>query len=163
MAATIPNIAKGKVNEYASRVANNDPANSALVIVLLQGPLTSTLDELRDFDTLAAILAVEAEADFTNYARIVLTDSDISAPTPDDSGNAMSFDIADQVISSAGGASNNDVGGMVVGYDSDTTGGTDTNIVPLYVFDADSEETTNGEDFNIRINVSGLWSAGEAS
>jgi len=162
MAATIPNIAKGRINEYAARVKANDPANSALVIALFQSSV-STIGELRDMDTLAAIAAVETEADFTNYARIVLTDSDITAPTPDDDADSMSFDIDDQSIANAGGGSDNTIEIMVVGYDPDTTGGTDADIVPLYVFLHDTGGvTTNGETFWIRINASGLWTAGEA-
>jgi hypothetical protein len=49
------NIAKGEVNAYVKRVVNNDPANSALVIVLLK---TAEADAtLQDYDTLGAILS----------------------------------------------------------------------------------------------------------
>jgi len=43
------NIAKGKVNEYVARVDGNDPANSALVLVLLKllGLPTTTTKEAR--------------------------------------------------------------------------------------------------------------------
>lgn len=163
MASTIPNIAKGRINEYAARVAGNDPANSALVIVLLKGSVVSTLDEFRDVDTLAAVLAVEDECDFTNYARISLTDADISAPTPDDTGNAQSFDVADQSIASAGGTLDNDVGAAVVCYDPDTTAGTDADLVPLHVWVHDTQpgESTNGETLHVRVDALGLWTAEE--
>ena len=55
MANTVFNIAKGKVNVYTERVVNNDPANSALVVVLLK--VAASDATLKDQDTLAAVLA----------------------------------------------------------------------------------------------------------
>lgn len=163
MVATIPNISKGRINQYASKVANNDPANSALVIVLLQGALVSTIDELRDLDTLAAILLIETECDFTNYDRIVLTDADVNDPTPDDVGNSQSFDIADQSILAAGGVADNNVGGAVICYDPDSTVGTDADLIPCYVWvhDVQPGESTNGETLHVRVDALGLWTAEE--
>ena len=84
MADGVFNIAKGRVNEYLNRVDSNDPANSAIIIVLLKTVVAD--GTLEDFDDLGAIIADAGvdEADFTNYARKVLTDTDITGPTPDD-------------------------------------------------------------------------------
>jgi len=161
MAATIPNIAKGRFNELARRVKSGDPADSALVIVLFQAPVSSTLDQLRDMDTLEAIGAVETECDFTNYARIVLGADDIEAPTVDDVGNAQTLTISDQAIEAAGGDNDNDVGLVVIGYDPDDGSGDDSQIVPIFVDLLDTPVSTNGEAFHIRVHPSGLLRAGE--
>ena len=87
MADGVFNISKGRVNEKTGRVANNDPANSALTIVLLK--VAEADATVEDYDDLGAILAAmgNTEADFTNYARKELTDAVISDPTPDDTNN----------------------------------------------------------------------------
>lgn len=156
MADGVFNIAKGRVCELHDRVASNDPANSALVVVLLK---TAEADAtLEDYDTLSALLAgSNVEADFTNYARKVLTDSDISASAVDDTNNRREADIPDQTWSSAGGVSNNTTAKLLICYDSDTTGGTDSNIVPLVHLDY--AETTTGGDITAVINAAGYFRA----
>lgn len=156
MADGVFNIAKGKVNAYHDRVNDNDPANSALVVVLLK---TAEADgTLEDYDTLAALLAgSNVEADFTNYARKVLTDSDISASAVDDSNNRREADIPDQTWTSAGGASNNTLAKLIICYDPDSTGGTDADLIPLTHHDY--AETTTGGDITAVINAAGYFRA----
>lgn len=156
MASIVFNIAKGKVNAYTERVAGNDPANSALVLVLLK---TAEADAtLQDYDTLGALLAgANTEADFTNYARKVLTDADISAPTVDDSGNEQYSDFPDQTWVAAGGAANNTTAKLLVCYDPDTTGGTDANLIPLTAHDFVA--TTDGNDLGARPPANGFFGA----
>jgi hypothetical protein len=133
MADFVFNIAKGRVAELYNRVDSNDPENSALIIVAINTSATDAT--LKDYDTLSAVLADAntAEVTNTNYARITLTDSDLSALTVDDSNDRMPCDAADQTFSSiAAGDSWTD---LLFCYDSDTTGGTDANIVPLTCHD----------------------------
>ena len=128
------NVAKGKVNDYVAKVDANDPANSALIIVLLKTADTDAVN--KDYDTLSALLAaVNVEADFTNYARKTLTDADVTAPVPDDTGDKQDADFPDQTWTSAGGATNNTLAKLLVCYDADTTGGTDADLVPVAVLD----------------------------
>ena len=156
MADLVFNVSKGSVAAYHYRVNDNDPANSALIVVLLK---TAAADStLRDQDTLAAILAGgSTEADFTNYARKTLTDSDISAATVDDSNDRVDADIPDQTWTAAGGASNNTLAKLLICYDSDTTAGTDSNIVPLTAHDF--VVSTNGGDITAQIATSGYFRA----
>lgn len=128
------NIAKGKIREYHDRVAGNDPTNAAFVIVAIN---TATADAtLIDLDTLAAVLADggTAEAANTGYARIVLDDGDLSASSPDDGNDVVDLDFADLDF---GAITDDDVDwtDLVFCYDSDTTGGTDANIIPMIQFD----------------------------
>lgn len=152
MADIVFNVAKGRLIEFHERVNNNDPANSALVVVLLKTASSDTV--LADQDDLAAILAGgSVEADFTNYARKVLTDSDIGASTVDDTNNRREADIPDQTWTAAGGATNNTLAKLLICYDPDTTGGTDSAIVPMTAHDF--VITTNGGDIVAQINASG--------
>lgn len=151
------NVAKGRINELVNRVNDNDPANSALIVVLLQASETDAT--LQDYDNLSLLLAAagNTEATFTNYARKVLSDTDIAAPTVDDTANTQWSDIPDQVYTSAGGATNNTLTKLLVCYDSDTTGGDDTNIIPLTA--QDFSATTTGSDMTAVISATGFFSA----
>lgn len=144
MADGVFNIAKGKVNEYVDRVASNDPANSALVLVVLEA--NEADGTLEDYDTLSALLAgSNTESAATNYARPVLTDADISASAVDDTNNRREAAIPDETLTSYGPG--NATTKLIVCYDSDTTGGTDANIVPLTHHDWVG--TPNGGDVTI--------------
>ncbi len=131
MANFVFNIAKGRVAEYYNRVDSNDPANSALVIVALKAAGLEAQSALEDYDDLSTLLAAaNDEATNTGYARKVLTDADLAALAPDDTNNRMDADFADQTwsaVQTTGGA----WGALLVCYDSDTTAGTDANIIPL--------------------------------
>jgi hypothetical protein len=91
------NIAKGRVAELCNRVDQNDPANSALIIVVLATSGLESDATLKDFDTLAAVVAgATNEVTNTNYARKTLTDSDIAAFAADDTNDRVDIDFADQ-------------------------------------------------------------------
>ncbi len=155
MADFVFNIAKGRVAELFERVAQNDPANAALVVVAVVS--TETDATLRDLDTLAAVLANAntAEVTNTNYARKVLTDSDLSAIAPDDANDRMDLDFADQTWSAVGaGDSWTD---LLICYDSDTTGGTDANIIPLTQHDFSI--TPDGSDIVAQLAAAGFYRA----
>lgn len=150
------NIAKGRVAELVNRVDSNDPTNSALVIVAIN--TTATDATLRDLDTLAAVLADAdtAEVANTGYARKVLTDADVSALTPDDTNDRMDIDLADF---DWGAITDDDVDwtDILICYDPDTTGGTDSNIIPLTCHDY--EITIDGSSLVTEINAAGFYRA----
>lgn len=136
------NIAKGRVAELYDRVENNDPANSALIVVAINaGAVTDAT--MKDVDTLAALLALVTEATNSGYARKVLTDADLAAiPAPDDSGDRNERSLPTLLWSAvAAGTAWTD---LVVCYDPDATSGTDANIVPLTLFDF--PQTPSGAD-----------------
>ncbi len=157
MADGVINIAKGRVVEFYNRVKSNDPTNAAFIVVLLK---TNEGDSsLIDYDDLAALLAGSSvEADFTNYARKTLTDSDLAAlPAPDDTNDRYDIDLPDQTWTSAGGASNNTLVKLLVCYDSDTTGGTDSNIIVCTHHDFSA--TTDGSNLTAVFNSDGFYRA----
>lgn len=128
------NIAKGRTVDYHARVNDNDPANSALILVVLAETGIESEDVLQDYDTLAALLAGSSnEVTNTGYARKTLTDADLTAPTVDDTNNWVVITFATQTWAtiSAGDSWRT----LLVCYDSDTTSGTDANVVPMYGID----------------------------
>ena len=158
MADGVFNIAKGAVNAYMDRVNDSDPTNAVLTIVLLK-TVPDTDATLEDYDTLAALLAggPNVEADFTNYARINLDDTDVTGSAVDDTNNWNASDIPDQTWSSAGGASNNTLLKMIICYEPDSTAPSDSNKIPLTHHDFSA--TTNGNDLTAQINATGFYKA----
>lgn len=152
------NVAKGRAVEFYYRVKSNDPVNSALVILLLKAAEADSV--LGDYDDLAALLgaAGNTEADFTNYARKTLTDSDLEPlPAPDDTNNRYEIDLPNQPFDNAGGAVNNDLVKAVIAYDSDSTSGNDSGVIPIAHYDCVA--TTNGGDILLEIDASGFYRA----
>jgi hypothetical protein len=132
MADIVFNIAKGRVAELYNRVDSNDPANSALIIVPVDVGATSDAT-IRDFDTLAAVLAGGVtERSATGWNRKTLTDADLAAMTVDDANDRMPLDLGDQTWTAVSAGAVTD---LIICYDNDTTGGTDANLIPLTMHD----------------------------
>ena len=159
MADGVFNISKGRGVEFYYRVKNNDPANSAFVIVLLKLAGLESDDLLNNYDDLAALLAASNdEADFTNYARKTISDAALAAiPAPDDTNNRRDIDLPDQTWASAGGAGNNSLGKALICYDSDTTSPGDAAIVPVSYYDF--VVTTTGIDLVLQFATAGFYRA----
>lgn len=150
MSDFIFNAALGKDAYYAGLPAAND----ALIVVLLKATGLEADSVLGDYDDLDALLAAaNDECDFTNYARKTLT-SGVTV-TVDDTNARVGIDYtSDLTWTSAGGATNNTIGKLLVCYDPDTTGGTDSSIIPLYAYDY--SETTTGSTLIVTVNATGL-------
>ena len=123
------NIAKGRVVEYYNRAENNDPANSALILIPMS--LGGTQAQGQDFDDMAA---VEADANFaeqtTSWTRKTLESAQLaSLPAPDDTNNRYGVQVP-SVTWTAPSVGNN-VAQLLICYDPDTSSGTDSSIIPL--------------------------------
>lgn len=157
MANQIYNIALGRVAEFYVRIDGNDPANSAfLVVAVVAG--TTTDAAFKDFDTLAASLpggGGAAEATNSGYARKTLTEADLVAFAPDDTNDRVDLDIPDQTWT--GVASGDNWTDLIIAYDSDTTGGTDANVVPCSLHDF--VVTPDGSDITAQIATAGFYRA----
>jgi len=149
------NIALGRVAELYNRVDSNDPANSALIVIVIDanGDTDATM---RDRDDISTLLGGTAnEVTNTNYARKTLTDSDIVAFSPDDTNDRVDLDIPDQTWTAvAAGTAWTDI---IIAYDNDTTGGNDTNLVPLSLHDF--AVTPDGSDITAQIAAAGFYRA----
>lgn len=154
MADIVFNIAKGRVVELFNRVDTNDPANSALVIVPVDVGATSDAT-IRDFDTLAAVLAGGVTERTTGgWNRKTLTDADITFPAPDDTNDRFDIDIPDQTWTAVTAGAVTD---LIICYDNDTTAGTDSNLIPLTMHDF--AITPDGSDVQAVINAAGFFRA----
>jgi hypothetical protein len=150
------NIALGRVAELYNRVDTNDPANSALVIVVLNASGVETDAVLKDKETLAAVLSgTTSEVTNTGYARKVLTDADIVAFAADHVNDRVDLDMPDQTWT--GVAAGDNWSDILVCYDPDTTTGTDANIIPLTMHDFTA--TPDGSDITAQINAAGFYRA----
>lgn len=140
----------GKVAEWAARVNANDPTNSVLVLEAIAS--TATDATLKDLDTFAAIEADAntAEVAQSGYARKVFDQTGGLTVTIDDTNDRTDVDVPDQTWTAvaSGGSAWTD---LVFGYDSDSTAGTDANIVPATQHDF--AITTDGSDITATIAV----------
>jgi len=154
MADIVFNIAKGRVAELYNRVDTNDPANSALVIVPVDVAAVTDAT-LRDFDTLAAVLAGGVTERTTGgWNRKTLTDADLAAFAPDDANDRVDLDFADQTWTAVTAGAVTD---LIVCYDNDTTSGSDANLVPLTLHDFPI--TPDGSDVVAQVNAAGFFRA----
>lgn len=156
MADFVFNVAKGRVAEFVNRVENSDPTNAVLVVVAINTSATDAT--LKDLDTLSAVLADAntAEVANTGYSRIVLDQDDTSALSPDDTNDRMDIDLADFAF---GAITDDDVDwtDLLICYDSDSTGGTDANIIPLTCHDF--AVTIDGSSVTAQLNAAGFYRA----
>ena len=150
------NIAKGRVAELHSRVDNNDPANSAIIVVpVSRGAVTDAT--LKDFDTLSAVLAGGVtERNTGGWTRKTLTDADTPAVTPDDTNDRQ--DVGTGLAAQTWTAvTTGAVTDLLLCYDNDTTGGTDANLVPMVCLDFPI--TPDGSDVQWQPNARGYYTA----
>lgn len=138
MANIVFNIALGRVAHYASLSAAAD----GLVLVPLEATGLVTDDTMRDYDTLAAVLA-GASNEQTTAGRKALANV---AVTVDDSANRVAVDADDVTWTAPTGAA---VGAVVICYDPDTGTGTDADLVPLTKHDL--SWAPDGNDFTLSI------------
>jgi hypothetical protein len=132
MANIVFNIAKGRVVELYNRVENNDPANAALILVPIETSGLESDATLIDADSLAAVLSGTTNEQST-MGRKTLTESDLSSlPAPDDGNDRIDLALPTVTWAAAAG---NAISKILVCYDPDTTGGTDSAIIPLTMFD----------------------------
>lgn len=156
MADFIYNQAKGRLVSYADRVNANDPANAVLLVLAYNTSATDAT--LRDLDTVAAVESDGNTAEATNsgYARKTLDQSAGITVTVDDTNDRTDVDIADQTwtaVAASPGAWTD----LVVAYDSDSTGGADSAIVPASQHDF--AVTPDGSDITAQIAAAGIWRA----
>lgn len=129
--AVIPfNVALGREVEFYNRVLNNDPTNAVIVLMVLTHSGLESNATLRLYDTFAAILAsTNNEVTNAGYSRLILDQTDLDTPIEDTDLNTITLPLDDQTFPTISAGDN--WSKLVFGYDSDSTGGTDANIVPF--------------------------------
>jgi len=142
------NNSLGRGAEFYNRVDSNDPANSALILVVLATAGIEADAVLKDKLTLADVLSgTTNEVTNSGYARKVLTDADLVAFAPDLVNDRVDLDIPDQTYLAVGAGDG--WSHIVVCYDPDTTAGTDATIIPLtqHAFPL----TPDGSDISVQV------------
>lgn len=146
MADFVFNIAKGKVARYAMLPETND----ALLVIPIEATGVEADATLIDYDTVAALLAATNNEQSTMGRK---TAASVSV-TVDDTNDRVDVDIADVVWSAATG---NAVSDLLIAYDPDTTGGTDSDLIPLTFHDF--SVTPDGSDITAQIATAGFYRA----
>jgi hypothetical protein len=134
----------------------NDPTNSVFIIMVLATAGIETDAVLLDVDTITAVVAgTTNEVTNAGYARKVLDQSGGITVTYDDTNDRVDTDVPDQTWTAvAAGDGWNDI---VFGYDSDSTTGTDANILPMTQHDF--VLTPDGSDITAQVAVGGFFRA----
>ncbi len=127
-------ISIGREVELYNRVNNNDPSTSGLVFLVLALSGLESDDTLRTYTTVSALLAAaNDEVANANYARKVLTDVDLAVPTSDAVAHTTTLFFPSQTFTNIGAGAT--WAKAVLAYDPDTTGGSDTTLVPICAWD----------------------------
>ena len=146
MADFVFNIAKGKAGYYATLPGTND----ALIAVPLEYASLEADSTLRDYSTLASLLAGSSNEQ-TDVGRKTM--SSISS-TVDNTNDRLDVDVADFTWTAATG---DQIGAIVICYDPDTTTGTDSTLIPLTKHDFDI--TPSGGDITAQVATAGFYRA----
>lgn len=134
MAAFQFNVSLGREVELYNRVNSNDPAASALLMVVLAETGLELDSVLRDKDTLADVLSgTTNEVTNGSYARKVLTDTELANYVVDDSANSITLVLPSQTFTAI--AAGDSWKKALICYDSDTAAGTDADIIPITAHD----------------------------
>ncbi len=143
MANFVLNIAKGRLVELFNRVDQNEPANSAIILIPLS--TSDTEANCQDFASVEAFLGGTPNEQAEGWSRKVLTDADIAALAPDNTNNRGQASIPATKWTAPTAGKNTT--GLLIAYDPDTTGGTDANLIPCEHLDF--AVTADGNDVEI--------------
>ena len=139
MTSFVFNVVKGRVASYLDLV----PANSALVVVPIELGGLELPSVLEDKTSLSDVLSGTTNEQ-TTLGRKTLTA--VTAGV-DNSLDRYSASLTAQTWTAATG---NQVGGVLICYDADTTSGTDSDLVPLTFHEWNV--TPSGDDITIYLN-----------
>lgn len=146
------NRSKGRVAEFAERVNANDPANSVFLIRLIASTGVESDATLLDLDTFDALVAGTTNfATNTGYSEKSLDNTAGITITYDDTNDRVDVDCADQTWTAVANDGTGAISDLVTGYDSDSTAGTDANVLPMTFHDF--AVTPDGSDITAQIAV----------
>lgn len=152
MASFVFNRAKGRFAEWAERVNANDPVNSVFVIALVAAAGVETDAVLVDKDDFATLVVGTTDfATNTGSGRKTLDQTGGITVTYDDTLDRVDVDCPDQTWTALANDGTGAVSDVAFGYDSDSTAGTDANVLPLSFHDF--AITPDGSDVTAQIAV----------
>lgn len=150
MADLVFNIALGRV----AALAGVPGADEALIVIPLEASGLVSDATMRDYDTVAAVLAGASNEQSTMGRKTV--GSGITV-TVDDSTNAVTVAFPPQTWT---GATGDAVGCVVIAYDDDVNTGDDSGLLPLVKID--TPITPDGSDVTVTF-PDGIFAANDAS
>lgn len=136
MAALSFNVSLGREAEFYNRVLYQDPVDCGFVLVVLANAGIESDITLKQYDTLADILANNDEVTNTDYERIYLLYYDLDPYTVDDATGSLTLPFPTVTFPSV------DAGDLwrklVIGYDENafaTSSPVDSEIIPVTMHD----------------------------
>lgn len=158
MADFVFNRSKGRVTEFAERVNANDPTNSVFLVALVASSGVESDATLLDKDDFAALVSGATNfATNTGSTRKSLDQTGGITVTYDDTNDRVDVDIPDQTWTAVANDGTGAISDIVTGYDSDSTGGTDANVLPMTFHDF--SVTPDGSDITAQIATAGFFRA----
>jgi hypothetical protein len=155
------NRSKGRTVQFAELILGAaSPYTNAAFIASLWNITATDATEI-DLDDFAAIEAQGTNAELTsgtnaNYARKTLDETgDGLTVTYDDTNDRVDIDVNDQTWTALGAGTA--ITDFIMGFDNDTTAGTDSNILP--VSQHDFVVTPDGSDVTAQIATAGFYRA----
>jgi hypothetical protein len=146
------NRAKGRAAEWAERVNANDPTTAVFVVALIAASGVEADATLLDLDDFGALVAGATNfATNTGGGRKTLDQTGGITITYDDTLDRVDVDCPDQTWTALANDGTGAVSDVVFGYDSDSTGGTDANILPATLHDFSI--TPDGSDVTAQVAV----------
>lgn len=152
------NRMKGRTVEAAERVNANDPTNSVFLVALIAATGVESDATLTDKDDWAGL--VEGATNFatnTGSTRKSLDQAGGITVTYDDTNDRVDVDIPDQTWTAVANDGTGAISDVAVGYDSDSTGGSDTSVLPMSFHDF--AVTPDGSDVTAQVAASGFYRA----
>lgn len=131
MANFCMNIGKGRSVELQNRIKNNEPANSVFILVPLK--VTDTAANRQDDASLEAFLAALPDEQTEGWSRKPLDDTLLSAIAVDNVNDRFAVTLPE--VKWTAPTSGKNVVALALCYDSDSTSGTDANVLVLSVHD----------------------------
>lgn len=152
------NQAKGKVAEWAARINANEPTNSVFEIRLIAATGVQEDSVLQDLDNFEALVAGATNfATNTGSTPKKVADGGGITITVDDTNNRTDVDMPDVTFTALANDGTGGVSDLVVGFDTDSTGGTDAGIVPATQHDF--AITPDGSDVTVQFAAAGFFRA----
>jgi len=152
------NRAKGRGTEWAERINGNDPPNSVLLIALVAATGVQEDAVLKDLDSFEALVAGATNfATNTGSTRKSIDNAGGITITYDDTNDRVDTDCPDQTWTAVANDGTGAISDIATGYDSDSTGGNDGNVLPWTFHDF--SVTPDGSDITAQIATAGFFRA----
>jgi len=145
MAHIVCNIALGRIGELYRRVENGDPSTARLVLIPLETSGLASDATLKDYDTVADLLAGSTNEQTTMSRKTLSATELASVPTPDDGNDRVDYALPAVTWTAAAG---NPVSKVLVCYEPNNSSPSDSNKIPLTIFDATLNPDGNDATLN---------------